>query len=339
MLRWIMSFRNFLFDRNCILHTTSFELPIISVGNLAVGGTGKTPHTEYLLQLLQGQGMAVAVLSRGYGRRTKGFLPVQLHSTATEVGDEPLQIKQKYPEAIVAVCERRVVGVTKLLEGACQGRVPQVVLLDDAYQHRYIKPGFSILLTDYHRPYYTDQVMPWGRLRESASGSKRADVIVVTKCPTHLSADEAQRMQRQLHVQPQQRVFFTTFAYAAPRSFTTNETIAVQPQHLLVLTGIAKPEPLYRHFEQQGKTLSKLAFPDHHAFTASDVARINRMVDELPEGAAVVTTEKDAVRLKQLEGLNPRVLNQLLVQPITVEVLFGQQESFNKIILQYVRKN
>ena len=339
MLRWIMSVRNFLFDRNCILHTTAFNLPIISVGNLAVGGTGKTPHTEYLLQLLQRENLQVAVLSRGYGRRTKGFRPVEVNSIASDVGDEPLQIKQKFPEAIVAVCERRVLGVSKLLEGACQGRVPQAVLLDDAYQHRYIKPGLSILLTDYHRPYYADKVMPWGRLRESASGSKRADVVLVTKCPKHLTPEEAQRIQSKLKVQPHQKVLFTTFAYATPRAFVMNKTVDALPKHLLVLTGIAKPEPLYKHYEQQGKILSKLAFPDHHAFTASDIQRINRMAEALPQDAAIITTEKDAVRIQHLEGLSPNVLNKLLVQPITIEVLFGQQESFNQIILQYVRTN
>ena len=341
MYHLITSLRNFLFDQGWGLKQQSFDVPLISVGNLAVGGTGKTPHTEYLVRLLQAAGKEVAVLSRGYGRATKGFHLASPASTAQEIGDEPLQIKQKFPDCTVAVCEKRVVGMQQLIaQRQEEGKTTDnwVVVLDDAFQHRYIKPGFSILLTDYTRPYYADRVLPWGRLRESAEGAQRADIIIVTKCPKHLSATNAEQIRAKLAPLPTQEVFFTCFDYGNPYSASDCQEVEL-PHRALVLTGIAKPHPLYAYLEAHGVEIKPLAFPDHHAFTPSDVARINAAFAALPEGYKVITTEKDAVRLRLLPTLSEAVKQHLLVQPIEVKFLFGQTEKFNTKIHDYVDAN
>jgi tetraacyldisaccharide 4'-kinase len=341
MYNLIMSIRNFLFDNGWGLKQQAFDVPLISVGNLSMGGTGKTPHTEYLVKLLQQAGKDVAVLSRGYGRVTKGYRLATETSSASDIGDEPRQIKQKFPECTVAVCEKRVVGMQHLIaEREEAGKTPDnwVVVLDDAFQHRYVKPGLNILLTDYARPYYADRVLPWGRLRESAVGAQRADIIVVTKCPKHLSSLAAEQIRMKLTPLPTQEVFFTNFDYANPYSASNHQETGL-PQSALVLTGIAKPQPLYAYLEAHGVEIKPLAFPDHHAFTPSDVERINAAFETLPEGSKVITTEKDAVRLQQLPTLSEAVKQHLLVQPIEVKFLFGQTEKFNTIIHDYVDAN
>ncbi len=341
MYHLITSLRNFLFDQGWGLKQQSFDVPLISVGNLSMGGTGKTPHTEYLVKLLQQTGKDVAVLSRGYGRATKGFRLATNASTASEIGDEPRQIKQKFPDCTVAVCEKRVVGMQQLIaqrQEAGKTTDNWVVVLDDAFQHRYIKPGFSILLTDYARPYYADRVLPWGRLRESAEGAQRADVIIVTKCPKHLSATNAEQIRTKLAPLPTQEVFFTCFDYGNP--YTASDCQEAElPHNALVLTGIAKPQPLYAYLEAYGVEIRPLAFPDHHAFTSADADKINAAFAELPEGSKVITTEKDAVRLRLLPTLSEAVKTNLLVQPIEVKFLFGDAEKFNTKIYNYVDAN
>lgn len=334
MLRLIMSLRNLLFDKGWLLKQKTFDLPVISIGNLAVGGTGKTPHTEYLVKLLQGTIADIAVVSRGYGRRTKGFLMVNTNATAEDVGDEPLQIKRKFPNITVAVCEKRVVGIKTLLATT----KPKVILLDDAFQHRYVKPGLNILLTDYRRPYYKDCVMPWGRLREGRKGANRADIIVVTKCPGNLSTEKRDAIVQALKPMPHQRVFFTTFDYARPVEFLTGSDTE-WPKQGVVLTGIAKPQPLYDFLTAKGMSFSKLAFPDHHAFTDSDVARINQAAKRLPQGAKLITTEKDAARLLQLHNLSDHAKQSIVVQPIKVAFLFNEAELFNQLLYNYVDAN
>jgi tetraacyldisaccharide 4'-kinase len=239
------------------------------------------------------------------------------------------------------VCEKRVVGMQQLIaQRQEEGKTTDnwVVVLDDAFQHRYIKPGFSILLTDYTRPYYADRVLPWGRLRESAEGAQRADIIIVTKCPKHLSATNAEQIRAKLAPLPTQEVFFTCFDYGNPYSASDCQEVEL-PHRALVLTGIAKPQPLYAYLEAHGVEIKPLAFPDHHAFTPSDVARINAAFAALPEGYKVITTEKDAVRLRLLPTLSEAVKQHLLVQPIEVKFLFGQTEKFNTKIHDYVDAN
>ena len=341
MYHLITSLRNFLFDKGWWLKQQAFDVPLISVGNLSMGGTGKTPHTESLVKLLQQAGKDVAVLSRGYGRKTKGFQLATCASTASQIGDEPLQIKQKFPACNVAVCEKRVVGMQRLIELRKEEGKDQknwAVVLDDAFQHRYIKPGLSILLTDFARPYYADRVLPWGRLRESAEGAQRADIIIVTKCPKHLSASEAEKIRTKLAPLPTQQVFFTCFDYGNPYDAEDGKAVEL-PQTAMVLTGIAKPQPLYAYLEAHGVEIRPLAFSDHHNFTPSDVERINATFEALPEGSKVITTEKDAVRLRQLTTLSEAVRKALLVQPIEVKFLFGKSEDFNSYIYNYVDAN
>ncbi len=337
-LAWLyaaaMALRNRLFDLG-VLRQTAFHLPVISVGNLAVGGTGKTPHTEYLLRLLLAEGKACAMLSRGYGRRTKGFQEVETHSTAAAVGDEPLQVKRSLPEVRVCVCEKRPEGIRRILS---TGRQPDAILLDDAYQHRYVRPSLSILLTDYARPYSADHVLPAGRLRESRSGAKRADIILVTKCPDRLSAEARQSLGSRLKPLPRQHVFFTRMKYAALRpAFPDAAGLEVGPDsRVLLLTGIANPSGLVARLSERHAQVESISFADHHRFTSADIDRVARRAERFD---AVVTTEKDAARLGGM-NLPATLRRRLLVQPIEVEFLLPEEkEKFNLIITSHVAEN
>ena len=330
--------RNLLFDAG-VLRSRRFPLPVIAVGNLAVGGTGKTPHTEYLLRLLSDY--RVAMLSRGYGRRTVGVALATDSGRASDIGDEPAQMHRKFPEVVVAVDENRREGIEILMRE--QNHPIEVIVLDDAFQHRYVRAGRNLLLTDYHRRFTHDFLMPVGRLREPASGKKRADIIIVTKCPENLSADEAARIRKEMALQAGQKIFFTTFGYGeAYPLFPQSASVAEQclaGKPVLLVTGIAKPAPLRRYLEQTAASVTELAFPDHHNFTTIDLRRMSDALASLPQDAVVVTTEKDAERLGEMSGLDNRLRRCLLVQPITVRFLFGQQEEFNQNILDYVAKD
>ena len=330
--------RNLLFDAG-VLRSRRFPLPVIAVGNLAVGGTGKTPHTEYLLRLLSDY--RVAMLSRGYGRRTVGFALATDSGRASDIGDEPAQMHRKFPEVVVAVDENRREGIEILMRE--QDHPIEVIVLDDAFQHRYVRAGMNLLLTDYHRRFTHDFLMPVGRLREPASGKIRADIIIVTKCPENLSADEAARIRKEMALQAGQKMFFTTFGYGeAYPLFPQASPVAEQcpaGKPVLLVTGIAKPAPLRRYLEQTAAIVTELAFPDHHNFTTIDLRRMSDALASLPQDAVVVTTEKDAERLVEMSGLDNRLRRCLLVQPITVRFLFGQQEEFNQNILDYVAKD
>lgn len=334
----IVWLRGKLFDWGC-LPSRSFPLPVICVGNLAVGGTGKTPHVEHILRLLNAHGYRVAMLSRGYGRKTKGYVLAGDNHTAEDIGDEPLQIRRNCPFATVAVCERRVEGIERLLQLT---PAPQVVVLDDAYQHRYVRAGFNVLLTAASRLYTADHLLPWGRLREPAGAARRAQAIIVTKCPPE--------SRPALKVLPGQKLFYSCICYGTPQSWKApqsayqNAASADTPpsfagQKVLLVTGIAHPEPLIRHVEACGAAaVDALSFPDHHAFTRRDAERINSRYAE-DTATCVLTTQKDATRLQAVQKwLSPGLINHLLVQPITVRVEAAPETSsdFNQIILQYV---
>lgn len=322
--------RNWAFD-NGLLPTRRFDIPIIGVGNLAVGGTGKTPHTQWIVEQLLQMNYRVAVLSRGYGRKTKGFRHITASSSADEVGDEPLQLFRHFAQHnyIGVVCEKRVVGIEKLLTFPAP---PDVIVLDDAFQHRYVSPGLNILLTDFSRTYDKDTLLPAGRLRENPSGAMRADVVVVTKCPVQLSSsqqkekDTALRQAHPLHPSREELpIFFTTVGYPA----------LPKVDNALLITGIARPEPLVSHLQAQGIRIKHLAFADHHHFSAADKARI---LEEATHYSTLFTTEKDAVRLEQL-NLPASVQQKIQPIPITVQVLFDQTETLRKIIQCYVSSN
>lgn len=331
--------RNAAFDRGW-LRTRRFDVPTIAVGNLSVGGTGKTPHTEMLLALLAPR-WRTAMLSRGYGRRTRGFVSADTERTASEVGDEPWQMARKFPDVQVCVCEDRCEGIDRMLLGDVP---PQVIVLDDAYQHRHVRAGRYILLTDYARRYTHDLLLPAGRLRESRRGARRADIIIVTKCPPDLTAEAFASICDELRPLPHQRVMASTLDYDRPRRLfdDTNETADTLPQgtHLLVVTGIARPKPLLDHLMAQGYATTAMTFADHHDFTTADLERMDSWLAAQNAPAAVMTTEKDAARfVAHIALLTPRLRQALWVQGIKPRLLFGKEEELHHIILQYVTEN
>ncbi len=322
-----------LYDYN-LLNRTSFALPTIVVGNLAVGGSGKSPVTEYLIRLLK-TNYKVATLSRGYGRSTKGYKEVAPDSLATEVGDEPLQFKQKFTDITVAVSESRVIGVDRLQHQH------DVVVLDDAYQHRALVPGFSILLFDYATVFQSDFLLPAGRQRESFTGRKRADVLLVTKCPVELSAAEKEKIKQRLRPLDHQRVVFAHINYAPLQSITGTDSAVIAPDTMvLLLTGIANPKPLYTYLHQQTVHIKQLKYPDHYAFTNKDMQHISHTFAGIEAAnKLLITTEKDAMRL-----LHPNFLPYLKDIPlfiIPIHIGFNEIDKaiFDDLILNYVKQH
>ena len=317
----ITSIRNFLFDKG-ILKSYSFDLPIIAVGNLSVGGTGKTPQIEYLIRLLSNK-YKIATLSRGYKRQSKGFILAQSGTDAKILGDEPFQFFQKFPSIQVAVDADRKNGIEQLLS---QYNKPEIILLDDAFQHRKVKAGFYILLTSYDDLYSDDWMLPTGNLRESRSGADRANVIIVTKCPFNLSLEERDDIGKRLNLSKNQELYFTFIAYddciyGENRKINVNE---IQAAAKVLVAGIAKPEPFFAYLQDTNDVC--LSFPDHHNFTDKDILEIKN----LAQNNIIITTEKDYVRLK---GSLPS--EQLFYLPIQSSFVSGS-DNFNKTILDYV---
>ena len=342
-LSWLyglgVKFRNMLFEIG-ILHSESFDVPVISVGNITVGGTGKTPHVEYLIELLKDKAK-VAVLSRGYKRRTRGFVIADDNATAKTIGDEPLQMKRKYGDDItVAVDRKRCHGIRQLISD--EDGI-DVILLDDAFQHRYVKPGVNILLVDYHRLIIYDKLLPAGRLREPLSGKNRADIVIVTKCPHDLKPMEFRVITKAMNLYPFQRLFFTCLEYRniTPVFGSGEQSIDSigKDCHILLLTGIASPQQMIEDLSPRCPHITPLTFGDHHTFTSSDVARINNEFAALPHPKMIITTEKDATRLIAVEGLSEEVRGAMFALPVKIRFMLGQEESFNEKIIGYVRKN
>lgn len=352
--RWLLPFswiygggvwlRNKLFDWK-ILQSKSFDVPVICIGNLTVGGTGKTPHTEYLIRLLQQAGLNVAVLSRGYKRKSKGYILADAHSNATQIGDEPYQMKEKFSQARIAVDADRRHGISQLLE--LDNPRPDVILLDDAFQHRYVQAGLNILLTDYNRLFTEDSLLPAGRLREPASGKTRAQIIIVTKCPQDIKPIDFNITGKQLNLYPFQQLYFTRIRYGMPVAVFP-QAVAERPlskvlsgeEHVLLVTGIASPQPLVEEVKLYAKSLRQFSFSDHHDFNEKDLRLIEKEFSQM-EGCQrlIITTEKDAARLKAHPALSEDLKPYIYAIPIEVEILLNQQESFNQNIIGYVRKN
>ena len=321
---FITSIRNFLFDKG-ILKSTSFDLPVIAVGNLSVGGSGKTPQIEYLIRLLSDK-YKVATLSRGYKRKSEGFVLANENSNAEILGDEPFQFYQKFPNIMVAVDANRTNGIQQLLS---QNEKPEIVLLDDAYQHRKVKAGFYILLTSYGDLYADDFMLPTGNLRESRSGAERASIVVVTKCPKILTEEEQTEIRLKLKLKSSQKVFFTFIDYDMV-IYGKNEKIAVseiKSESKLLLAGIAKPKPFFDYLKNESDEC--LTFPDHHHFSDADLNSIRNKAN----GRKIITTEKDYVRLKDSE-----LVDQLYYLPIKSSFINHQQD-FDVTILEYVKEN
>ena len=342
-LSWLyglgVRFRNTLFDIG-ILKSRSFSVPVISVGNITVGGTGKTPHVEYLITLLQRE-KRVAVLSRGYKRKSHGFHIADAKSTARTIGDEPFQMKQKFPKVTVAVDKDRVQGIELLNR---QQPAIDVILLDDAFQHRYVKPGINILLVDYHRLIIYDTLLPAGRLREPLTGKSRADIVIITKCPRDLKPMEYRIITKAMDLYPYQDIFFTTLEYGelmpmfnSEGSLTTLDDLRLQ--HVLLLTGIASPRQMKEDLTPFAASLSTLSFPDHHDFQQKDIDRLSHEFAALPSPKCIITTEKDAARIIALQGLSQEIKNHIYILPVHISFMQDQEEKFNEKILGYVRKN
>jgi len=312
----VMAVRNWLYDKG-LKTSASFSVPVISVGNLRVGGTGKTPHVAWVVRQLLAQGEKPAVLSRGYGRRTRGYRLAAALDTAATLGDEPLQHHQDFgAEVPVAVCEDRRAGIAQLLQ---QQPSLSAIVLDDAYQHRRVQPALSILLTEQQRPFYADRVLPAGRLRESRGGARRADVVIVTKCTPHLPESTRQAIAAKIrhYTRPKVPVLFSTYRYGAPVPIT-GKTISASPD-IVLLTGIAHPRPLRDHLQAIGYRITyHAAFADHHAFSVADIAGV---ATQCRAGQCVFTTQKDAARLLAPELATVIVSLPIFYIPIDVQFL------------------
>ena len=343
-LSWLyglgVGFRNLLFKLG-ILKSRAFDIPVISVGNITVGGSGKTPHVEYLVSLLKDK-MKVAVLSRGYKRKSKGYVLANDDTTMREIGDEPYQMKQKLPELYVAVDKKRTEGIDRLTHDE-QTKDVDVILLDDAYQHRYVKPGVNILLVDYHRLIIYDKLLPAGCLREPKEGKSRADIVIITKCPKDLRPMEYRVLMKALDLYPYQSLYFTTLIYDNLKQVYGIESMPINSLpdkcNVLLLTGIASPKQMQNDLSVYNYNLSYLSFSDHHNFSKKDIRTINRKFAELSSPKVIITTEKDVARIKFVEGLNDEVKESMYALPVRIQFMLGQEEEFNNKIINYVRKN
>lgn len=332
--------RNHLFELG-ILKSRSFDIPVISVGNITVGGSGKTPHVEYLIMLLKNN-CKVAVLSRGYKRKSKGFVLADAETRMTDIGDEPYQMKTKFPDIYVAVDKNRCHGIDMLTSGETT-KDTDVILLDDAFQHRYVKPGINILLVDYHRLIIYDKLLPAGRLREPQSGKARADIVIVTKCPKDLKPMEYRVIIKAMNLYPYQQLFFTSLDYDDLYSVFGNTKRPLdsikRTDNILLLTGIASPKQLANDISEYTSNITQLNFPDHHQFTAKDIERINSTFSNMPSPKIIITTEKDTARLADMDGLSDDVRQSLYKLPIRVKFMLDQEDEFNNKIIGYVQKN
>ncbi len=317
----IVWFRKSLYQSGVFTRST-FDFPIICVGNLSAGGTGKTPHIEWLIKQLN-PSYPTAVLSRGYKRKTIGYLLATSQSTPQEIGDEPYQIKQKFPEVTVGVCENRVLGVPYILGDAPE---TQVLLMDDGFQHLSIRAGFNIVLCDYNRPYYNDYLLPAGLLREAPSGANRADVIIVTKCPPNLGMEEQQRIIKQLKPLAHQRVYFSTIVYQEllPLTETAPSNTITKNTKVIGLAGIAKADLFLNELQKRYTLVNQLTFGDHHAYGDESIQQLAALHKQYPD-SIFITTEKDAVKLGSEQLLKHINHIPIYYLPIGVEIADGEK--------------
>lgn len=331
--------RNQMFEWK-ILPSEKFAIPVICIGNISVGGTGKTPFTEYLVALLKKQ-YRVATLSRGYKRKTSGFILANEHSTAEEIGDEACQIKQKFPDVMVAVDANRRRGINRLL-ALPEDERPHVVLLDDAMQHRYVTPSLTIMLTAYRNMYYEDRILPVGNLRESIRGAYRADIIVVTKCSEVIKPIDLRIIEKNMSLMANQRLYFSDVKYHRLEAVFPQASSPCSPEELganeniLLVAGIANPQPLIEKIKLYSDNVRTCIFSDHHHFEPSDIERIAVEFRKLPSPRRILCTEKDAMRLRVLPSLPEEWKASLYYLPISMEFLFDRSENFDSRILKHV---
>ncbi len=320
-----------------ILKSIKFDLPTIAVGNLSIGGAGKSPHIEYLVRLLR-EYINVATLSRGYQRKTKGYLEVQRNNTATEVGDEPLQFKRKFPEVVVAVSESRTLAIPQIVSTYPN---VQCILLDDAFQHLPVDPGLNILLTEYSKPFTRDWLLPSGRLREPRSGYHRADIIVVSKCPQELTLEDRIKLTKELNLYSHQQIFFSYYKYQQPYYIFQNKYRALLTQEVdvLLICAIAGSKYLIEYLEKKVGSVASLEYEDHHYFNKSDLGNLKRRYDAMDdEKKVIITTEKDAMRLAEHSEFLTKQKLPVFVLPIEVTFHDEDGDRFNNYIKDYLLK-
>lgn len=365
-LSWLYSLgvrlRNWMFDVG-ILKAQAYDIPVISVGNITVGGSGKTPHVEYLVSLLQDV-FKVAVLSRGYKRKSHGYVLADANTEMSQIGDEPYQMHQKFHHIYVAVDKNRREGIERLQSDDATKDV-DVILLDDAFQHRFVQPGINILLIDYHRLIIYDKLLPAGRLREPESGKNRADIVIITKCPRDLKPMEFRVLTKALSLYPYQELYFTTLDYCDLQPLFYHTTVdgsdispsdnpydtrkgcrnsrplkSIQGQHVLLITGIASPKQILQDLSEiEPADITPLIFSDHHNFKSTDIEKINETFKSLLSPKVIITTEKDAARLQNVDGLSEEVKRNLFVIPIRIRFMLNKGKNFNQKMISYVRKN
>jgi tetraacyldisaccharide 4'-kinase len=326
-----ISVRNWMYDRNW-LKSASFNLPVICMGNLSVGGTGKSPMTEYLLRLLSDR-YPMAVLSRGYKRKTSGYLLASGNTTALEIGDEPMQFFKKFPQVAVAVGEERLEAIPQLLHDRPDTKA---VVLDDAFQHRAIKAGLNIILTDFSNPYWEDTYLPTGDLRDNKYSAKRAQIIIVTKCPPDLTEPQKQACLKEIKPLKGQQIFFTTIDYGVPYHIVNRQNIELTKAfELLLVCAIANPLPLKKYLENRVGAYFEKNFDDHHIFTIDDWKEIVEKFNRIDAGTKIIlTTEKDAVRLEKFGDL--LLEYPVYVMPIRHKFLFNEGDVFDMTILNFI---
>ena len=338
-----VSIRNAFYDWN-IFKSKSYSIPIICVGNLSVGGTGKTPHIEYLVRLLQRQGWHVAILSRGYKRKTTGYILATPQSTSAEIGDEPCQMKRKFPEITVAVDENRCHGIENLIK--LDDPKIDVILLDDAYQHRRVKAGLNILLTDFNNLFTDDHLLPAGNLREPVKEKERAHIVIVTKSNSEMKPIEFNILSKKLNLYPYQGLFFSTIEYDIlfplyPESMVDQDVQIIEKDtHVLMVTGIANPTPMLEKVKALTNHVQHLSFPDHYTYKKKDTQAIEQAFAHMQgEKRIILTTEKDAARLIGSATVSDEMKPYIYVLPIKMHFLQDREETFNHQIISYVRTN
>lgn len=342
---WVMAVRNAMFDRG-LLKQQEFDIPVITVGNISVGGSGKTPHTEYLLEALNSE-YRVGMLSRGYKRRTKGFVLATENTHVEDIGDEPYQIFQKFKNrnVMVAVCEKRVEGIEKMRE---INPDLELIVLDDAFQHRYVKPRLSIVLMEYNRPAFMDSMLPFGRLREPMSALNRADVIVITKCPETMAPIQRRIIEDSLNLFPYQKLLFSRYEYLKPKAVFKDAKDLQQlnledlreTDTLLSVTGVANPRPFVRKLRTYRAKVKIKCFSDHHNFTSSDMLAIQEKFDTMKgQRKYIITTEKDAMRLMNNPYFPHSLRKYIYYLPIRVTFEDHSDTPLDVVVKQRLRNN
>ena len=331
-----------IYIRNCFFDwgwkkSRRFKTATISVGNITVGGTGKTPHTEYIIQLLQQQ-FKVAMVSRGYKRKSSGLQVATASSSSSQLGDEPYQVYRKYPHTLVVVEANRCKAIDYIEE-----KYPstEVVVLDDAFQHRYVDAGMPILLIDHNRLITKDYLLPVGNLRESANAKYRASIIIITKCPATITPIEMRNLFKEIAPRPYQRLFYSYFDYGKLHAVFGNESKQLTPDmHVLAVTGIAQPAPLLQYLSSQTTFIQTRCYSDHYTYTQSDWKNIQKQFDQIDNpNKCIVVTEKDAAKLVSLDVVPATLKPYIWVLPIKVAFLQDGEKEFNKLLVDYVSKN